>query len=88
MRAGLARFVVCTSTLAQGVNLPIWYLPVTTVYQGSERIKVRDFRNRIDRAGRTGMHTEGRILFADTDVHEASETALMRGGDGTRSKSC
>jgi Lhr-like helicase len=34
MKANLIRFVVCTSTLAQGVNLPIRYLIVTGVYQG------------------------------------------------------
>jgi POLQ-like helicase len=70
MREGLARFVICTSTLAQGVNLPIRYLLVTSVYQGLERIKVRDFHNLIGRAGRAGMHTEGSILFADPDVYD------------------
>ena len=49
------RFVVCTSTLAQGVNLPIRYLIVTSVYrEHGTRIKVRDFRNLIGRAGRVG----------------------------------
>lgn len=70
MRQGLAQFVICTSTLAQGVNLPIRYLLVTSVYQGAERIKVRDFHNLIGRAGRSGMHTEGSILFADPDVYD------------------
>ncbi|MCX5646077.1 MAG: helicase-related protein [Phycisphaerae bacterium] len=70
MREGLVRFVVCTSTLAQGVNLPIRYLIVTTVYQGLEQIKVRDFHNLIGRAGRAGMHTEGSILFADPVVYD------------------
>ena len=70
MRQGSARFVICTSTLAQGVNLPIRYLIVTSVYQGEERIKVRDFHNLIGRAGRAGMHTEGSILFADPDVYD------------------
>lgn len=70
MREGLARFVICTSTLAQGVNLPIRYLLVTSVYQGAERIKVRDFHNLIGRAGRAGMHTEGSILFADPNVYD------------------
>ena len=66
----LVRFVVCTSTLAQGVNLPIRYLIVTSVYQGMERIKVRDFHNLIGRAGRAGMYTEGSILFADPVVYD------------------
>ena len=70
MREGLIHFVVCTSTLAQGVNLPIRYLIVTSVYQGQERIKVRDFQNLIGRAGRSGMHTEGSILFADPLVYD------------------
>ena len=70
MREGLIRFVVCTSTLAQGVNLPIRYLIVTSVYQGRERIKVRDFHNLIGRAGRAGMHTEGSVLFADPIVYD------------------
>ncbi|MDX9784810.1 MAG: DEAD/DEAH box helicase [Spirochaetia bacterium] len=70
MRDDLVRFVVCTSTLAQGVNLPIRYLIVTSVYQGMERIKVRDFHNLIGRAGRAGMHTEGSILFADPAIYD------------------
>ena len=70
MREDLIRFVVCTSTLAQGVNLPIRYLIVTSVYQGTERIKVRDFHNLIGRAGRSGMHTEGSILFADPIIYD------------------
>lgn len=70
MRNDLVRFVVCTSTLAQGVNLPIRYLIVTSVYQGMERIKVRDFHNLIGRAGRAGMHTEGSIIFADPIVYD------------------
>ncbi len=70
MRDDLVRFVVCTSTLAQGVNLPIRYLIVTGVYQGGERIKVRDFYNLIGRAGRAGMHTEGTILFANPSLYD------------------
>ncbi len=70
MKTGDINFVVCTSTLAQGVNLPIRYLIVTGVYQGGERILVRDFHNLIGRAGRAGMHTEGSIIFADTKVFD------------------
>lgn len=70
MKEGMARFVICTSTLAQGVNLPIRYLIVTSLYQGSERIKVRDFHNLIGRTGRSGMHTEGSIIFADPNIYD------------------
>jgi len=70
MREDYIRFVICTSTLAQGVNLPIRYLIVSNVYQGKERIKVRDFHNLIGRAGRSGMHTEGSVLFSDPDIYD------------------
>ncbi|MDI9851275.1 DEAD/DEAH box helicase [Legionella pneumophila] len=70
MRNDLVRFVVCTSTLAQGVNLPIRYLIVTSLYQGLGRIKIRDFHNLIGRAGRAGMYTEGGILFADPVLYD------------------
>jgi hypothetical protein len=70
MRAGKIKFVVCTSTLAQGVNLPVRYLIVTSIYQGKEKIKVRDFHNLIGRAGRSGMHTEGSIILADPNVYD------------------
>jgi helicase len=70
MKASLIKFVVCTSTLAQGVNLPIKYLIVTSVNQGKDRILVRDFHNLIGRAGRAGMHTEGSVIFADNAVFD------------------
>lgn len=69
MRKRLLSFLVCTSTLAQGVNLPIKYLIVSTVYQGREHISVRDFHNLIGRAGRSGVHTEGSILFTETGIY-------------------
>jgi POLQ-like helicase len=74
MKEGLAKFVICTSTLAQGVNLPIRYLIITSVYQGQDKIKVRDFHNLIGRAGRSGMYTEGSILFADPIVYDKRNT--------------
>ena len=70
MRSDHIKCVVCTSTLAQGVNLPIKYLVVTSIYQGGGRLKVRDFQNLIGRAGRSGKHTEGSILFADPKIFD------------------
>jgi len=70
MQRGLISFIACTSTLAQGVNLPIRYLIVQGVNQGAGRVKVRDFQNLIGRAGRAGMHTEGIVLFADSTVYD------------------
>lgn len=70
MQKGRINFVACTSTLAQGVNLPIRYLIVSGIYQAGERIKTRDFQNLIGRAGRAGMHTEGLVIFADPVVYD------------------
>lgn len=78
MKVSLVRFVVCTSTLAQGVNLPIKYLIVTSVNQGKDRILVRDFHNLIGRAGRAGMYTEGSVIFADSSIFD--EKGQRRGG--------
>lgn len=64
------KFVICTSTLAQGVNLPIKYLLITSFYQAGQKIKIRDFHNLIGRAGRSGMHTEGSIIFTDTELFD------------------
>lgn len=62
--------VVCTSTLAQGVNLPIKYLVVSSIYQAGEQIKVRDFHNLIGRTARSGMFTEGTIIFSDPFAYQ------------------
>ena len=70
MHEDLIKFVICTSTLAQGVNLPIRYLIVTSIYQAGEKIKIRDFHNLAGRTGRSGMHTEGTVLFADPDIYD------------------
>ena len=70
MQLGRINFVACTSTLAQGVNLPIRYLIVSGIHQGAEKIKVRDFQNLIGRAGRSGMHTEGLVIFSDPEVFD------------------
>ncbi|WP_220792231.1 DEAD/DEAH box helicase [Gluconacetobacter azotocaptans] len=70
MKEDLAKFVVCTSTLAQGVNFPLRYLIVTSMRQGGEQILVRDFHNLMGRAGRAGMHTEGSVIFSTPSIYD------------------
>jgi len=75
LRNGLARLVVCTSTLAQGVNLPIRYLILSSLYQYKwDTISVRDFHNLIGRVGRSGIHTEGSILLTDPELYAAKKS--------------
>ncbi len=73
MKENLIRCIVCTSTLAQGVNLPIRYLIISSLYQAQERIKVRDFHNLIGRAGRAGLYTEGTVLLSETFVYSGKK---------------
>ena len=69
MHESLISFIVCTSTLAQGVNLPIKYLFISSTHQGSDKIKVRDFQNLIGRVGRAGKLTEGSIIFTNPEIY-------------------
>lgn len=81
MRQCLIRLIVCTSTLAQGVNLPIRYLLVTSAMQGRELIKVRDFHNLMGRAGRAGMYGEGTIIFTDSRLYDERVVKTRRWKD-------
>ncbi len=86
MKESHARFVICTSTLAQGVNFPIKYLIVTATQQGREKILVRDFHNLMGRVGRAGMHTEGSVIFSSTAIYDgkAARTGRWRWQDAKR----
>jgi len=70
--------VVCTSTLAQGVNLPIKYLIVSSMYQAGDAIKVRDFQNLIGRAGRAGKYTEGTIILTESGIYKTEQKSWKK----------
>ena len=76
MKENLIHCIVCTSTLAQGVNLPIRYLIISSLYQAQEKIKVRDFHNLIGRAERAGLYTEGTILLSETFVYSRKNVSV------------
>jgi len=61
------KFLICTTTLSEGVNLPIKTLIVKTAkrYNGSiqEPLPLRDLKNLIGRAGRAGKETKGTIII-------------------------
>lgn len=71
MKESYAKFVICTSTLAQGVNMPLRYLIINSTQQGADTISVRDFQNLMGRAGRAGMYTEGSIIFANNLLYDS-----------------
>ena len=63
-------FVVCTSTLAQGVNIPIKYLFITSLRANRALMKTRNFQNLIGRTGRSGIYTEGSIVITDPKIYD------------------
>lgn len=62
--------VACTSTLAQGVNIPIRYLIITGTNFMATQMSVRNFQNLIGRTGRSGVFTEGDIIVTDNKIYD------------------
>jgi superfamily II DNA/RNA helicase len=66
------QLVICTSTLAEGVNLPIRSLVLYSVQRrlGSgqaENMLARDIKNLVGRAGRAGANTKGLVICANSE---------------------
>lgn len=64
--------VLCTSTLAEGVNLPIRTLVLYSVRRGSKDgpptpMLARDIKNLVGRAGRAGSSTRGLVVCVNPD---------------------
>lgn len=63
------KFIICTNTLTEGVNLPIRTIVVNSArrYNGQtyESIPLRDLKNLVGRAGRAGKETKGLIIVTN-----------------------
>lgn len=68
IESGNFKCVACTSTLAEGVNLPIKYLIITGVQNGVSTVKTRDFQNLLGRVARSGKYSEGSVLISDPSI--------------------
>ena len=69
LRKSFIKLVVCTNTLAEGVNLPLRTIVIhsTTRFNPSvvgnyEPLKKRDLKNLVGRAGRAGKETKGLVI--------------------------
>jgi helicase len=72
LRSNKIRLVICTNTLAEGVNLPIKTIVLYSISRKfqesdtkkwvSEFINLRDLKNLVGRAGRAGKETKGLII--------------------------
>lgn len=62
------RMVICTNTLAEGVNLPIRTMVLHSTKRFNpgigrwEPLKIRDLKNLVGRAGRAGVETKGMVI--------------------------
>lgn len=63
-------FVVCTTTLAEGVNIPIKYLFLTTFSLGNTSVQIRKMQNLVGRTARSGIHTEGSAIITDFKFYD------------------
>lgn len=59
---GQVRVVIATSTLSEGVNIPVNTLLIPSVCRANDVMPVSEFANLIGRAGRPGVATEGSAL--------------------------
>lgn len=66
-RKGAIRFLVCTSTLLEGVNLPCRNIFMRAPRKGREHMTAADFWNLAGRAGRWGKEFQGNIVCIDAD---------------------
>lgn len=78
--------VVCTTTLAESVNIPIKYLIITTFSYGESKIQIRKMQNLIGRTARSGIHTEGSAIV--TDAKYFDNRSSWKGGGKYRWDDC
>lgn len=65
-RTGEIDILACTTTLSDGVNLPIKNFILgsfTTNYESEFKLSIADFKNIVGRAGRAYIDTEGRVFL-------------------------
>ncbi|MFJ8763158.1 DEAD/DEAH box helicase [Streptomyces cyaneofuscatus] len=70
-RDGALRVLCATSTLSQGMNLPVKTVLVHSTWRNQEQIGVREFWNAAGRAGRAFQETEGHVILIAKDAKDA-----------------
>jgi hypothetical protein len=78
-REGVITYLICTSTLLEGVNLPCQNIFVRAPKKGKNTpMSVADFWNLAGRAGRWGVEFQGNIVCVDTDSADWDIVPTMR----------
>lgn len=65
---GYVRVIIATSTLSEGVNIPVNFLLIPSVFRGASALSLQEFTNLIGRAGRPGVATEGNALVVLPEI--------------------
>lgn len=77
---------IIASTLAQGVNIPIKYLFMTSFMVARNSMQIRSFQNLMGRTARSGMYTEGSVIVTDPQLFDNKNN--RRNGGNYKWKDC
>lgn len=70
-RSGALQILACTTTLSQGVNLPVKTLIVSHTLRGhNDPVSVRDFWNIAGRSGRATHETRGQVILIESPTRQ------------------
>ena len=72
----IVHIVLATSTLSEGVNLPVETVLIPSLQRSGGSMNAREFSNLVGRAGRPGIGTEGRSLVLLENLQGRSPSAL------------
>jgi superfamily II DNA/RNA helicase len=75
---GYVRVIIATSTLSEGVNIPVNFLLIPSLYRSTNPLSLHEFTNLIGRAGRPGTATEGSALVVLPDERTVTHHAHGR----------
>lgn len=82
LRSEKIKFVICTNTLAEGVNLPIRNIIVYSTRRFDEAqnrlvpLRNRDLKNLFGRAGRAGKETKGLVIAVNKSDFDTIEKVI------------
>ncbi len=89
LRAGRLDHLVCTTTLTEGVNLPVHTVVLAeTQWTGSDvHLSGPRMLNALGRAGRAGIETEGWVVFAPSGIAPSDPEQHLPDPDSLRVRS-
>lgn len=68
-KQGIIKYIFCTSTLLEGVNLPAKNIFIMANYNGNKKMKPLEFWNLAGRAGRLGYEYYGNVFCVNDHNH-------------------